>query len=293
MENTKKETKFYYNVRYGKMALIDLFEADKEYAREANCIVKTDRGTEWGSILNPVEKESRNTQGKSNNKNGSLLKILRAANTEDIKKRIYIEEVHRPDEYAYCKEQIKKLNLQMKLVDVDHLIGDEKIIFYFYSPVRVDFRELVKSLVRKFNSSIELRQIGARDTAREQNGVGSCGRNLCCSTWKKDLGGITYEMAQSQFSNPEQQMLIGLCGKLKCCLKYEYENYVRSIKILPTVGTRLKIEDKEGIVISRNLGMAIVTIEDKEGNKHTFSVESFTGNNKRATLAKEQNINNR
>ncbi|MBI4244288.1 MAG: hypothetical protein HY606_09390 [Planctomycetes bacterium] len=254
----------FYNVKYGKMAYVNSFNSNTQLARNDECIVQTDRGSEWGLVL----KETISSTDPN-------ISVIRKVTTEDIKRKIYLHEICRPDEYSFCKEHINKLNLQMKLIDVDHLFGDEVIVFYFYSPIRVDFRELVRILAGKYHQQIELRQIGARDTTRISGGVGPCGRNLCCSSWKKDLGGVTYEMAQSQFENPEQQMLIGVCGKLKCCLKYEYESYVRSIKLLPSVGERIKMNDLEGIVVSRNLGMCIVTLEDSNGNKHTLSEERF------------------
>lgn len=266
----------YYFARYGKLASVECFWGPtcaasvaagrrNQLSRNDNVLLKTDRGTEWGVILGASDK-SRHSPERN---------ILRLATPEDYKRKILIDEVFRPEEYSYCREQIKQLKLDMKLIDVDHLFGDEKIVFYFFSPVRVDFRGLVRSLASRFNCMIELRQIGARDTTRVSGGCGSCGRTLCCASWKKDLGGIAYEMAQVQFENPEQQMLLGVCGKLKCCLKYEYENYVRSLRILPPLGSRIKTPDGDAIVRSRNLGLGMVTVEDNSGRRSTLPEEFF------------------
>jgi cell fate regulator YaaT (PSP1 superfamily) len=133
----------------------------------------------------------------------------------------------------------------------------------------------VRLLAGRFRANIELRQIGARDCTRLTGGCGSCGRQLCCTTWKKDLGGITYEMAKVQFDNPEQQKLIGVCGKLKCCLKYEYADYLDAIRVLPEIGTRVTTPKGEGTVIGRNLTLRTILLRRDSGEKVAVGLEEL------------------
>ncbi len=243
--------------------------SDPSLQRNDRVIVRSERGSETGIVLIPPKPEAR-----QENLSGDVLRKITKIDEDRLSN---IDRHLRPDETAFCKEQVSKLMLPMKVVEVDHLIGGERIVFYFISETRVDFRELVRLLAGRFRANIELRQIGARDCTRLTGGCGSCGRQLCCTAWKRDLGGITYEMAKVQFDNPEQQKLIGVCGKLKCCLKYEYADYLDAIRTLPEIGTRVATPKGEGTVIGRNLTLRTITVRRDSGEKIAVGIDELKG----------------
>ena len=127
-------------------------------------------------------------------------------------------------EYDVCDREIKQQNLDMKLVDVEHLYGGERVVVYYLAEGRVDFRELVRDLAGHFRTRIEMRQIGVRDEARMLGGYGACGRPLCCTTWLTSFEPVSIKMAKQQNLSLNPSKLSGMCGRLKCCLRYELPN---------------------------------------------------------------------
>lgn len=258
----------FVDVRYGRMFFVEKFQThDAGFKRMDKVIVRGPRGDELGTVLTEPEADAGGQPISGD--------VMRRCTPQDLAHQDRIDRHLRPTEAAFFKEQYQRLRLPMKLVDVDHLFAGQRIVFYFISETRVDFRELVKILASRFRTNIELRQIGARDFTRITGGCGSCGRQLCCTTWKKDLGGITFDMARVQFDNPEQQKLIGVCGKLKCCLKYEYADYLEAIRVLPEVGTRIRTAKGEGTVIARNLTLRMVTVQTASGQKVAVGVHDL------------------
>ena len=137
---------------------------------------------------------------------------------------------------AICQEKIEKHGLDMKLVDVEYTFDNSKVIFYFTSDGRVDFRELVKDLASVFKMRIELRQIGVRDVAKMLGGIGCCGKNLCCASWLSDFHPVSIKMAKVQNLSLNPTKISGVCGRLICCLKYENDLYVEMRKGMPETG---------------------------------------------------------
>jgi cell fate regulator YaaT (PSP1 superfamily) len=258
------------DIRYGRMSYVGRFHtADASLRRNDRVVVRSERGTETGTVLlAPVP------QSAPVNLSGEFVRRIEPRDQEHLDR---VDRQFRPEETAFCREQVAKLMLPMKVVEVDHLFGGERIVFYFISETRVDFRELVRALAGRFRTGIELRQIGARDCTRLTGGCGSCGRQLCCTTWKRDLGGITYEMAKVQFDNPEQQKLIGVCGKLKCCLKYEYADYLEAIRVLPEIGLRVVTPKGDGTVIGRNLTLRTILLRRDSGEKVAVGLDELKG----------------
>src|SRR6185436_10862884 len=164
-----------------------------------------------------------------------------------------------------CKELIQKLALQMKVTDVDYVYGGERVIFYFTSETRVDFRELVRLLAHEFRTRIDLKQVGARDEARLIGDAGHCGLTLCCRSHLKELGGITMDMAKIQKHTADPSKITGRCGKLLCCLRYEYSTYTDSRDVMPQRGTRLESKKGVGIVVDQNLLLREVTLQPPDG----------------------------
>jgi cell fate regulator YaaT (PSP1 superfamily) len=176
---------------------------------------------------------------KAYKKEEEIKKIYRKARTSDIEK--WKNAVKKEKETQFKSRVIvDDLKLEMKINDVEYQGDDTKAIFYYTAEGRVDFRELIKILAEKFHIRIEMRQIGARQEAGKLGGIGSCGRELCCSSWMTEFCSVTTGIARAQQLSLNPQKLAGQCGKLKCCLNYEYDNYVDALKNFPSQDIDLK-----------------------------------------------------
>ena len=175
-----------------------------------------------------------------------IKKIYRRARLTDIEKWIGAVEMENSTMFK-AREIAVRLKLQMKINDVEYQGDNTKAIFYYTAEDRVDFRELIKILAEEFKLRIEMRQIGARQEASRLGGIGSCGRELCCATWLNDFKSVTTNSARVQQLSLNPQKLAGQCGKLKCCLNYEYESYIDALKDFP----------KDDIVLKTSKGDAV------------------------------------
>ncbi len=262
---------FSATVRFGKMLIVGKARTERQDLKVRDkCVVRTDRGRELGELLTALESLPEGTPD-------GMCDILRRATPEDVKLASQLDKEHRVREMAFCKEEIAKLGLRMKLVEADHLFGGERIVFYFISESRVDFRELVRRLAHEFRTRIELKQIGARDQARLVGDIGHCGLSLCCRGWIKDLGGITMDMAKIQKHTADPSKITGRCGKLLCCLRYEYTWYMEGRDLLPTRGTRVDTRFGPGVVVDQNLLLREVTIENEGGERKIVKLGELAG----------------
>lgn len=173
-------------------------------------------------------------------------KVYRKARLTDIEKWVAAVESETSTMHK-AREIAIRLNLQMKINDVEYQGDNTKAIFYYTAEDRVDFRELIKILAEEFKVRIEMRQIGARQEASRLGGIGSCGRELCCSTWMNDFHSVTTNAARVQQLSMNPQKLAGQCGKLKCCLNYEYDTYQDALKDFPNVDTTLKTKKGDAV----------------------------------------------
>ncbi|MFP3870195.1 MAG: stage 0 sporulation family protein [Syntrophobacteria bacterium] len=219
-------------------------------------IVKTDKGLSFGFVATPARKRDPNYPGQQ------LKEVFRLANDNDH--RQYSENLAREKEaYQFCEERIKKRNLPMNLVDVESFFDGSKIIFYFYADGRVDFRELVKDLVKRLHTRVELRQIGVRNKAKLIGGLGPCGRELCCSAFLKEFQSVSVKMAKEQNLSLNPTKISGVCGRLMCCLRYEYGDYLEMKKGMPRVGKRVRMPEGEGKVVRQDvLGQRLIVALD-------------------------------
>ena len=163
-----------------------------------------------------------------------------------------------------CLGRIHERNLPMKLVKVDYTYDGRKAIFYFTAENRVDFRELVRDLANTLRVRVEMKQIGARDETKVTGGIGPCGRELCCSSWLRDFDAVTVKMAREQGLALNPSRLAGMCGRLKCCLKYEYATYVDLKRTLPNLGKRVESVKGNGKVLRQNILKQTVLIQREE-----------------------------
>ena len=259
-------------VRYGKMAFTGLFKTDREdlVKRLDRCVIRTDRGKEYGTVLTAPSPLGANQSADG------YFDIIRKATPEDLKNSERIDKENRVKAIGVCKEGVKKLNMQMKVVECDYLMGGERVVFYFTSGTRVDFRDLVRHLARDLRTRIELKQVGARDEARLVGDCGHCGLTLCCRGHLKELGGITMDMAKVQKHTADPAKITGRCGKLLCCLRYEYNAYAEARDLMPTRGTRIDIKRVKGFVIEQNLLLREVTvIRENSEERVVVKLEEF------------------
>ncbi|MBR2388640.1 MAG: hypothetical protein IKB02_07735 [Clostridia bacterium] len=235
-------------------------------------IVETARGLEYGkvAVANSMVGESEFVP--------PLRPVIRIATEEDIKH--HDDNVIKQDEAAkICNEKIIAHNLDMKLIDVQYTFDNTKLLFYFTSSGRVDFRELVKDLASVFKTRIELRQIGIRDEAKLIGGLGVCGRPLCCSVFLTDFGQVSIKMAKDQNLSLNSLKISGACGRLMCCLKYEHDTYVQGIKNLPPIESTVRTPDGIGTV-TEHMPLAEklkVRLDDKPDQQpKTYSKDDVT-----------------
>ncbi|MEU8796328.1 regulatory iron-sulfur-containing complex subunit RicT [Spirillospora sp. NPDC048819] len=166
-----------------------------------------------------------------------------------------------------AKRLIRKHELPMKVIGVDYLDADNVFKIYFSAPHRVDFRALVRDLARGIKARVELRQVGPRDEARLQGGIGPCGRDLCCATFLKDFEPVSVRMAKEQDLPVNPLRIAGACGRLMCCLKYEHPLYVKAHERMPALGSRVDTPNGPGQVVGRNVPSDKVTVRLNGGGR--------------------------
>lgn len=277
-------------VRFKKAGKIYYFDPDETQIEEQiPVIVETARGIEYGLTV------ISNRNVEENDLVMPLKKVIRVATQEDTKQ--YKQNKQKEIEaFDICVEKIKQHSLEMKLIDVELTFDHNKIIFYFTSDGRVDFRELVKELAFIFRTRIELRQIGVRDEAKMLNGIGICGRTLCCSTFLGDFQPVSIKMAKEQNLSLNPSKISGICGRLMCCLKYEEDTYEELNKNLPNVGDYVKTPDGNGEVLSINIlrQLVKVSVQKKENNDlllNHYSVNEIKVLSKKGKSNTDENIN--
>ena len=225
-----------------------------------NCyvIVDTARGLEFGEVAFG-DKEVKETALVL-----PLRQVVRIATEEDIKKNAENKKKE-TEAFAICLEKIKHHELDMKLIEAQYSFDNSKLLFYFTSANRVDFRELVKDLAGVFRTRIELRQIGIRDEAKIMGGLGACGRPLCCATFLSDFVQVSIKMAKEQNLSLNSGKISGCCGRLMCCLQYEYQTYREEGAKTPSVDSTVKTKDGVGVVTESNAlaGTIKVRLKDK------------------------------
>lgn len=198
------------------------------------CVIETEAGLDIGNIL----KSPGFTRNHGDDVTG---KLLRLAGDDDM---AAVDELEKLEEKAFrvCREKVEEKKLEMKLVSVKSLLDKSKLIFYFVAENRVDFRDLVRELASVFKTRIEMRQIGVRDEARMVGGYGPCGIKQCCSSMRVDFEPVSIKMAKEQNLNLNSLKISGMCGRLLCCLGYEYETYREYNRGLPRTGTEIVTE---------------------------------------------------
>ena len=253
-----------YIIRYGSTRSVDEFKAQPphSYTRSNAVVIRSDRGVEWGEVLCLATDRTRKYLNISNARG----KILRKASEEDHRKLDEVRQKER-EEFNGCHQMIRERKMQMQLVDVEHLFGGDRLIFYYLAENRVDFRELVKALAKRFKTRIEMRQIGVRDEAKLLADYGDCGKPVCCNTHLRQMPPVSMKMAKIQKTSLDPSKISGRCGRLKCCLRYEYDTYEAYRRDLPRVGATVVTRQGQGKVLAQEILARKVLVEYEGGRR--------------------------
>lgn len=275
-------------IRYGRMGFLGWFTHNESSIPRINSrvVIKTRRGLELGELVGQhnyrgghfrstpeqVEqyfgKQSREFQLSEGGT------FVRFATAEDLMEQEHLE-ASAKEEAKCCERFIKEMGLPMKVVDSEHLFGGERIVLYFSSNGRVDFRELVRRLAREYQTRIELRQIGSRDEAKLISDFESCGQECCCRRYLKILEPVNMRMAKLQKATLDPSKISGHCGRLKCCLRYEDETYKDLKKRLPRRNCLVKTPKGEGKVAAVQILTQLVMVQDAAGKREAFNVDEI------------------
>ena len=260
-----------YVVRYGSTRQVGEFAAKppRAIARGTQVIVRSHRGTEWGEVLCVATKRTKDLLGRSE----GLGQILRETTVDDEELR---ERLWRDQQVAFdgCCEEIALHGLPMQLVDCERLFGGEKLLFYYLSENRVDFRQLVKALAKRFRTRIEMRHIGVRDEARLLADYGDCGKPVCCGTHLRQTPPVSMKMAKVQKASLDPNKISGRCGRLKCCLRYEYDTYEEHRRELPKVGKWIRTDDGVGRVVAQEILAKKILVAFQDGRRTIVAGEA-------------------
>src|SRR3989442_728895 len=252
-----------YIARHGAMRFLGEFEAAGEaaYGRGQTVVLRTERGQEAGEILCDATPQA--VQLIAEPTKGQVVRVMTEADLEEAG-QVRQAELR---EFDKCREFITQRKLQMELVDVEHLFGGERIVFYFLAEKRVDFRDLVKDLAREFRTRIEMRQIGVRDEAKLLADYGDCGKPVCCNTHMAVMPPVSMRMAKLQKSTLDPSKISGRCGRLKCCLRFEQDVYEEFQQELPSVGSRVVTSKGQGRVLGQEILARKVLVEFEDGRR--------------------------
>lgn len=234
-------------IRFRPAGRIYYFDPQSQtYTNGQYVIVETVRGIEAGRVVIASKKVAESDLSDP------LKPVLRLASEDELRMMLSFKSKEK-DALVRCAERVAEHRLPMKLVEAEYTFDGSRLTFYFTADERVDFRALVRDLAAQFRTRIELRQIGARDQAKLQGGLGPCGKTLCCSSWIADFGVISIKMAKEQGLPLNPAKISGVCGRLLCCLSYENENYIQAKQSMPHIGAMLNTPSGPGKVVSINV----------------------------------------
>ncbi len=276
-------------VRYSRMNTLGLFEHHETRIPKVNTrvVIKTDKGLELGYLVGQLSSyraghlrfDSDQIKKYFEDSNIDIAidqagKFVRYATAADISEERHLKKIAE-EEMECCKRFVKELDLPMKIVEAEHIFGGERVIFYFMSDGRVDFRELVKKIAHEYQTRIEMRQIGSRDEAKILGDVESCGQQCCCQRFLKLLKPVNMRMAKMQKATLDPSKISGYCGRLKCCLRYEDKTYTELKKRLPKKSAKVKTKYGEGKVIDTQILTQLVMVELSDGQKISVAFEEL------------------
>lgn len=274
-------------VRYGAMNFIGEFtyKPGSSFQCGGKVVIQSDRGIELGEqvslFCNGCSNQVTRAQIKEyiNNSGPEFFRlnagrIMREASPDDVNDHTHLN-AHVRDDLERCAMLAMQLDLPMKIVTSEHLLGGERIVFYFRSDERIDFRDLVRELAAHYRTRIEMRQVGARDEARLVADYEICGRECCCKNFLKKLRPVSMKMAKVQKATLDPSKVSGRCGRLRCCLRYEHEGYEALMKKLPRINARVRTEFGDGLVIDRQILTQLLMVELDDQRRIAVPVEEI------------------
>jgi len=258
-------------VKFNDYGQVYYFGSGPFVVREGQCvIVKTDQGMGLGKVI-----LTRQAPRDNETPDGETLKaIYRLANDKDLE-AVAENEVLAREAYQYCRKSVARLKLGMKLVDVEVFFDRSKMVYYFTAPGRIDFRELIKDLVREYRTRIELRQIGVRHETQMLGAIGNCGQMCCCRRFMRKFVPVTIKMAKEQnlFLNPTK--ISGICGRLLCCLSFEQKGYEEFHRMCPRVGKKFTTAIGSVKVLRSNFFKKSVTLLTENFDEREVSIDEW------------------
>jgi cell fate regulator YaaT (PSP1 superfamily) len=285
----RAKSKKYMLVRCGLMNTLGLFEHNEAQIQRtaSRVVVKTEKGLELGFLVGQLGSYRDGRFRFSDDQiekyfgDGDIEfsleragKFIRYATSDDITEWQHLRRIAK-EEIECCKRFVKEMDLPMRIVDADHILGGERIVFYFMSDGRVDFRDLVKRLAQEYQTRIEMRQIGSRDEARLLGDIESCGQECCCRRFLQLLKPVNMRMAKMQKATLDPSKISGYCGRLKCCLRYEDATYAELKGRLPKKNTIVKTKNGQGRVVDGHILTQLVVVEYENGEKLALGVDEL------------------
>ncbi len=246
-------------------------DSARELFREVVAIVQTPRGLEAATILCEA---SDDRVAQIPNLPPEPLKFVRRATETDNNELTRLKDGE-AEEYERCLKIVRRMNVEMTLVRVERIFGGERVIVYYVADGRIDFRELVRALAAEFQTRIEMKQIGVRDETKLLADVGDCGREVCCNAYLAAMPPVSMKMAKLQKATLDPTKVSGRCGRLKCCLRYEYDYYNELQSESPAIGKTVKTPEGRGKVVAQELFARRVVVELDEGGRQSFSVDEL------------------
>lgn len=250
-----------YVVRFGSMRTLGVMASRQPYRYGDEVVARTERGTEIGTVLceatpTALDSMSERTEGR----------IIRRTSEDDRVQWRHLEGT-KADDLEVCTACVDALSLPMGLVDVERLLGGERLIVYFLADGRVDFRQLVKDLAKHFQTRIEMRQIGVRDEAKLLADYGDCGQPICCANFLSKMPPVSMKMAKLQKATLDPSKISGRCGRLKCCLRYEYDTYEDLSRQLPPTGSLVLTRDGNVTVVAQDILSQQLTVKTEDNRR--------------------------
>lgn len=261
-----------YIVRYGAMRLLGFFSwaQPSSLFHGTRVIIHTGRGQEVGIVL--CEATEKATAGLGSDlEDDRILRIMTSTDENEYRQM----QASAKDEFLRCQKIIRNMNIIMDLVRVERIFGGERVIVYYVAEGRIDFRELVKVLAAEFQTRIEMKQIGVRDETKLLADIGDCGREVCCNSWLVAMPPVSMKMAKLQKATLDPTKISGRCGRLKCCLRYEYDSYHEISQILPPIGRLVTTPDGQGRVLSQELLAQKVQVELMDHSRKVYDAKDI------------------
>lgn len=257
-----------FKIDYSGETEICLVDRNIQLKKDDKVIVETRYGRDLVYALGPVDCNKKCCSKKE------MKRFIRKANDDD-RKNLEHNKTREHDAFVLCRQKILDQKLDMKLVGAHYLVDEAKVLFFFTAEARVDFRELVKNLVSVFKMRIELRQIGVRDESKVLGGLGVCGRDYCCHGVMDDLRPVSIKMAKDQNLSLNSMKISGPCGRLLCCLSYEYDYYVEERKKLPSEGNKVYQGKAYFTVREVNIFSRMIKIAGEGGRLYDIPARDF------------------